>query len=100
PRRPRSSSIPYTTLFRSACVAVATTVVKLLAIRRRRYIPPRVLATLQTEEPGRSTGGDAASGLGSSIRTDADLPLGSPRAAGRRSEEHTSELQSRVDLGC
>src|SRR2546428_7488502 len=73
-RPPRSTLFPYTTLFRSAAAG---------GRRRRR----------RRRRRGGQHGAQA-------------LPaLGGPRAArrrgrGRRSEEHTSELQSRSDLVC
>src|SRR5947209_10113383 len=70
-RPPRSTLFPYTTLFRSR--------------RRRRSVCP--------DSP-----------LGSSrnrlLRGECALPASSGGRVGRRSEEHTSELQSRQYLVC
>src|SRR3712207_8839739 len=79
-RPPRSTLFPYTTLFRSADRC------RRGAAHRRRLQPPR-RASPTTGSPARST----------------PEPAG-PRARGRvprrRSEEHTSELQSRQYLVC
>src|SRR3712207_7177399 len=89
-RPPRSTLFPYTTLFRSA------------------RVPRRGAARLARPRGGRMAGG-VVRGRGA----DRDLPaaagrvrelaLRAPvpgRAAARRSEEHTSELQSRQYLVC
>src|SRR2546428_9347506 len=76
-RPPRSTLFPYTTLFRSA----------------------RTRASSGKGVHGRVAGGVAQAGR----RADAADPDGLPRRAvtgTRRSEEHTSELQSRSDLVC
>src|SRR5690349_23706248 len=70
-RPPRSTLFPYTTLFRSS------------RSRRRRR--------------GRSVGSSRARGSTSSRRCSCCT---SARPRGARSEEHTSELQSRRDLVC
>src|SRR5438874_4450306 len=70
-RPPTSTLFPYTTLFRS-----------LLAPRRRGRRPNlRLFVAL------------GLGGLG-------DLPIGVAQPSRQRSEEHTSELQSRRDLVC
>src|SRR5438105_9154318 len=69
-RPPRSTLFPYTTLFRSTCAPPP------------RSRPPTA-APLRTEHRPRPRGKAA--------------PGPRPR---RRSEEHTSELQSRVDIVC
>src|SRR2546428_6779504 len=68
-RPPRSTLFPYTTLFRSAELAVALS-------REQR------LLRLQDD------------------RLWVEFLAGAPRRAIHRSEEHTSELQSRSDLVC
>src|SRR2546422_4932029 len=74
-RPPRSTLFPYTTLFRSA-----------VRRSRRCRAPPRAAAI---------------SFLPSSPRSKRRRPSGkSPMRCGRRSEEHTSELQSRLHLVC
>src|SRR5690349_22537688 len=75
-RPPRSTLFPYTTLFRSGC----------LPSRSPRTAPP----ASRSEAVSRST-----------RRTPPTLAGCSPAPAGSsRSEEHTSELQSRRDLVC
>src|SRR5690349_23121198 len=69
-RPPRSTLFPYTTLFRSSG-------------RRVRPAAPRGRRRSRCPAPARTAGRSAAR----------------PRA-GTRSEEHTSELQSRRDLVC
>src|SRR5256885_11922943 len=76
-RPPRSTLFPYTTLFRSL----------LLRLRARGRPPPRRVRVCR---PSRRVGG--AVGL---RRTRV-----ARRAASRRSEEHTSELQSPCNLVC
>src|SRR5438034_10308113 len=78
-RPPRSTLFPYTTLFRS------------LAGARRRLDPTRA--------PGRR--GDAAwyHRIAEAISREF-AALMPPKRARRRSEEHTSELQSHSDLVC
>src|SRR5438067_5588928 len=71
PRPPRSTLFPYTTLFRSGS-----------ALRRRRDSVP-----------------NCTSMLGPSLRP-ATILCQVPSLRCPRSEEHTSELQSRFDLVC
>src|SRR2546430_8259525 len=70
-RPPRSTLFPYTTLFRSQPV--------LAAVRRTDVIPAR------------------AASAGIVLHGDGPGPVPRP---GRRSEEHTSELQSQSNLVC
>src|SRR2546429_5637537 len=88
-RPPRSTLFPYTTLFRSLAAVTAITAAPLHgpigAIgpeRRRAPARPRRAVT----HPDRIPGAHARSPLG--------------RRARKRSEEHTSELQSRLHLVC
>src|SRR5947207_9750388 len=74
-RPPRSTLFPYTTLFRSRAAA---------ARGHRHRTRPRVL---RRRRPARRGEADGRAGPGV------------PRPA-RRSEEHTSELQSHSDLVC
>src|SRR5690349_23058654 len=74
-RPPRSTLFPYTTLFRSAG-------------RRRGRVLPR---------PGREAGGVQQAAL---RRWQRPVPGPAPGGRADRSEEHTSELQSRRDLVC
>src|SRR5437868_11388230 len=69
-RPPRSTLFPYTTLFRSRSSARGRT--SAAKIDRERDVVPRTQANARTASP----------------------------ASGGRSEEHTSELQSRFDLVC
>src|SRR5438105_12853600 len=71
-RPPRSTLFPYTTLFRSALIA---------------KLPK---AAGDDPEPGEKRKDDVLTKLLAGLGIDAD----------GRSEEHTSELQSRVDLVC
>src|SRR5438034_8270925 len=78
PRPPRSTLFPYTTLFRSAAAG-------------------RLHSASRLRRQGERTAERSATGL--------QRPLGGRRGArhaddGRRSEEHTSELQSHSDLVC
>src|SRR5207247_9709549 len=94
PRPPSSTLFPYTTLFRSRRHGPPA---RLGGHRRRRRRSPARLPTVSRLRAGsrarrrRARGGAAAAEL---------------RARGRRgdgsarSEEHTSELQSRVELVC
>src|SRR2546422_4762949 len=79
-RPPRSTLFPYTTLFRSGCSVVAT----LTAITRRAPVDlrksSRSCCTART-----NCSGARAAAVGGAIL---------------RSEEHTSELQSRLHLVC
>src|SRR5690349_23804703 len=77
-RPPRSTLFPYTTLFRSAPAAE-----RVVRVERREVQVARV----REQHPDRERGED-----GDLERAEDD--------AGRRSEEHTSELQSRRDLVC
>src|SRR3712207_7444541 len=76
-RPPRSTLFPYTTLFRSK-------------------------GSPQGEKPPRSPRGARGLGVSGGLRwgTDEVLPDGRGDADNRRSEEHTSELQSRQYLVC
>src|SRR2546422_5191833 len=74
-RPPRSTLFPYTTLFRSDEVREAE--------RASRMVPE-----------GRDGGADPLQGLG------AECPLDLLEVSLLRSEEHTSELQSRLHLVC
>src|SRR5436309_10315686 len=74
PRPPRPTLFPYTTLFRSR--------------RREAHLPP------QRRRPSRSTARRLAARPTEAGRLRVGL------FDGRRSEEHTSELQSRENLVC
>src|SRR3712207_7760025 len=79
-RPPRSTLFPYTTLFRSHSTN-----------RARSLVSP---SRLQKESPSRTSERDWTVG---SVRV---CKPSVPRCAPRRSEEHTSELQSRQYLVC
>src|SRR2546428_9315569 len=74
-RPPRSTLFPYTTLFRSLEASI-------LALRKDAVCGERAQEPRERVGPGLSSAGEV---------------LGRARA---RSEEHTSELQSRSDLVC
>src|SRR3989440_4796715 len=84
-RPPRSTLFPYTTLFRS-CVATRT---------QARVARQSLRSSAPTSSPVRAS----RFPVGSSASTRRG-PRTSARVAQRRSEEHTSELQSRSDLVC
>src|SRR3712207_6944829 len=94
-RPPRSTLFPYTTLFRSGLSASTDKQVSSASTN-----PPHL--RLPTVIGAPSFDGPAASRVGRRTAT----PPGSPRATARprgpprRSEEHTSELQSRQYLVC
>src|SRR3712207_8940487 len=83
PPPPRSTLFPYTTLFRSP------------GVRRRRGVRPAVAAA---QPPQAAPAGDRGPPPAPERRGQR-RPLGLLRG-GRRSEEHTSELQSRQYLVC
>src|SRR5205809_6150836 len=76
PRPPRSTLFPYTTLFRSAALHGAAVEERLLD-----RVEPSVLGQALDRRHGATIGLDGEVGAG-------------------RSEEHTSELQSRLHLVC
>src|SRR5260370_9859939 len=82
-RPPRSTLFPYTTLFRSWDHAIVETFLTLLAARPDTHIARR---------------GGAAFAADISQQARSALASGGERAA--RSEEHTSELQSHLNLVC
>src|SRR3712207_7951603 len=79
-RPPRSTLFPYTTLFRSH--------------RLPEGAPP---GRAQEQEVGAVGDGHVEDGVGDVARHAVEQPQGNP---GLRSEEHTSELQSRQYLVC
>src|SRR2546426_5752134 len=81
-RPPRSTLFPYTTLFRSRPLEPSH------AVPLGRHLVPRV-------------GEQQAQGLAEPrLVVDHEHPDHRPSAAGKRSEEHTSELQSPCNLVC
>src|SRR3712207_8627450 len=89
-RPPRSTLVPYTTLFRSCCLA--------------RGQPGGRDGGERDGGGGREPAGDAARARRDvrrrGFRGRAEVEAATDRRAGRRSEEHTSELQSRQYLVC
>src|SRR3712207_8183679 len=84
-RPPRSTLFPYTTLFRS------------VAHEGEHLLDVEILGVLAGAGAGR---GHPASGRVSGVASGATSPWGCAGAASSRSEEHTSELQSRQYLVC
>src|SRR2546429_5441776 len=80
-RPPRSTLFPYTTLFRSLCFAFFN---YLAMAAELAHVPPGSTQWLARRVLGKGAMGGDAIGL----------------IIGRRSEEHTSELQSRLHLVC
>src|SRR5438874_8927965 len=91
PRPPRSTLFPYTTLFRSRFAARP----HLDAVEGRAEQDPPHVRRLHLE-PNVGVGGSAANGE----RQVAARVVAHPEPVPHRSEEHTSELQSRRDLVC
>src|SRR5438105_9450358 len=88
---PRSTLFPYTTLFRSDPLEIE---VERLVLRQTA---PRHLPGLVPGEAGLVDPFDEGPHRGRRILIDVHE---APLLVRRRSEEHTSELQSRVDLVC
>src|SRR3712207_7842668 len=82
-RPPRSTLFPYTTLFRSL-------------LRGRRAGLADVVAADRNRVPVRHLGG----AVGEGVRDEAERRRGRVDVGAARSEEHTSELQSRQYLVC
>src|SRR5437868_8786862 len=80
-RPPRSTLFPYTTLFRSQALQIA------------QLGPPGVHREVRSPKQALHTGGLEA-------RFEHAAVHAAPREIHVRSEEHTSELQSRFDLVC
>src|SRR3712207_8821160 len=86
---PRSTLFPYSTLFRSELELLAVD-----AARRVDVLDRLLGAVLELGPEGRVRAGDR------SRDADLDLRVGRARESNTRSEEHTSELQSRQYLVC
>src|SRR3712207_7767726 len=86
-RPPRSTLFPYTTLFRSLFDAMLPNSLAAAGSKHFRARSPGLLVGLRPFER-----------LG--IRLHVRVSRAEPRGAGHRSEEHTSELQSRQYLVC
>src|SRR2546422_4910923 len=96
-RPPRSTLFPYTTLFRS--------VSELLALERRPVVQAHVLdLPSRVDQKIVDVPGDEPGAHDSQRTRPARLPVqpvrGKRGRGRRRSEEHTSELQSRLHLVC
>src|SRR5690606_40202936 len=90
PRPPRSTLFPYTTLFRSPLLPRGDPRSLACAARHRAVLDrPR-----RDDLPGRQPAHETFPLLGM------DDPRSKEQAPGNRSEEHTSELQSRENLVC
>src|SRR2546428_10260842 len=85
-RPPRSTLFPYTTLFRSSCFLLGAS----LAATQN-------FLTLQIDFLG---GGAFLIGAAAAFQALAEIPTMAYMQVRKRSEEHTSELQSRSDLVC
>src|SRR2546430_10427374 len=91
-RPPRSTLFPYTTLFRSTMIA-AVLATSMLAANSASAAPKQ-------NGYHRAGVGATTSVLSRQARSAFARDVGSARAAGSRSEEHTSELQSQSNLVC
>src|SRR5690606_39495664 len=96
PPPPRSTPFPYTTLFRSVQVLALTEPVDDVALRPLFEAAPVGERAGQRGDPGPRLllAGDR---VGEDV---APVLVASDVAVGLRSEEHTSELQSRENLVC
>src|SRR2546429_6527881 len=83
-RPPRSTLFPYTTLFRS-----------LVAFVERAHVDALVQSV---HAPAVRVAEHAVYSVGGNARVDGEAAVG--RSREQRSEEHTSELQSRLHLVC
>src|SRR3712207_9487413 len=100
-RPPRSTLFPYATLFRSGGVAVVRTV----AVRSEELAAAAATigcgrAALIVGAGVRAVGTDVRSTGGRGAAAGSGLAAASSVGAGVRSEEHTSELQSRQYIVC
>src|SRR2546426_6286158 len=83
-RPPRSTLFPYTTLFRSAELPHLELLAERFDVVLELQLPPRLDAERADAQPAGAQAGAAERGAGGR----------------RRSEEHTSELQSPCNLVC
>src|SRR2546429_5514889 len=95
-RPPRSTLFPYTTLFRSRFPVV---VVVTPDGAPPPIDPPAIVVVLRTDRLGTDRLDPAFLTRTLPAALGADLRVAA-RGGGVRSEEHTSELQSRLQLGC
>src|SRR2546422_11394674 len=97
-RPPRSTLFPYTTLFRSRFLIIADGQFEPMTSKTAncciRYMPERVVGVFDRAQAGKTV--QQVLGFGGALPVEhPDDPLGHVR-----SEEHTSELQSRLHLVC
>src|SRR5207247_11349301 len=92
-RPPRSSLFPYTTLFRSRKIADRRHVRGNIVQGRNSMLPCKSRKLRQLDLAGGIVGVEK-------VKHCRALIDGAFQLCGGRSEEHTSELQSRVDLVC
>src|SRR5262249_61070317 len=95
PRPPGATLFPYTTLFRSWRRDSGRTCA---APERHRRLAGRRLGT--RGHPDSARAGAALPDCARADRDRARAPQGQPLAFARRSEEHTSQLQSLTNLVC
>src|SRR3712207_8545996 len=88
-RPPRSTLFPYTTLFRSDELAGMASIASADLDARHKAPPARVLPSARRQSGGLNAEGDVDEQASAARDT-----------IGMRSEEHTSELQSRQYLVC
>src|SRR5256885_11235776 len=94
-RPPRSTLFPYTTLFRSRARSYDAP-----AMRRRRQ--SRVWLVSELYYPEETSTGQIMTQIAEALAEHVDMHVlcAQPTYASRRSEEHTSELQSPCNLAC
>src|SRR2546422_11394734 len=97
-RPPRSTLFPYTTLFRSVIITVAITG----ALPKKKDNPAVPVTPSQQVESTHEAFEAGAALVHIHVRNPDESPASDPELYGRvqRSEEHTSELQSRLHLVC
>src|SRR2546430_10276125 len=94
-RPPRSTLFPYTTLFRSQSRTAIASGAPGPRASEQGESPPD-----QSQEPAGPGGREIASQPGAESAPPEGPREGSTAGTGRRSEEHTSELQSQSNLVC
>src|SRR5690606_39829426 len=99
PPRPLTRLSPSTALFRSLPVEMAPTVL-VCPVRRRPTASITGDAATASTPPSSPGHGALLTAAGTYDRPGGKACAGPPSLIGRRSEEHTSELQSREKLVC
>src|SRR5690606_40442036 len=100
PLPPQPTLLPYTTLFRSAASVVVTETPKESAAARLApatamvHVPSAATAPVSTVSPTVNVTSSPA------VNSPVTVPVTSTVSPASRSEEHTSELQSRENLVC